>query len=175
MQRHSSGGFTLIEVLVALFVLAIGVVGASAAQLTAQRTRQHAALGAEAVMVAGALAARMQANPQVALLPDASNPYLSFDYSAHGAAAPAGTVACFGAAVCDPLALAAFDLHEMRLAMHGRFPGGRIAVCRDDAPWDAARRRYRWDCSGGAAAPVTIKIGWHGSGDAPVHVLVVAL
>ena len=62
----------------------------------------------------------------------------------------------------------------MRLAVHGRFPGGRIAVCRDAAPWDAARQRYRWDCSGGAGAPVTIKIGWHGSGDAPGHVLVVA-
>ena len=172
---HSSSGFTLIEVLMALFVLAIGVVGASAAQLSAQRTRQQAALGSEAAMLAGALAARMQANPQVAQLPDASNPYLAFDYAAAGAAAPAGTVACFGDAVCDPLALAAFDLHEMRLAMHGRFPGGRIAVCRDDAPWEAARHRYRWDCSGGPEAPVTIKIGWHGSGDAPAHVLMVAL
>jgi len=171
---HSTGGFTLIEVLVALFVLAIGVVGASAAQLVAQRTRQHAALSAEAAQLAGALAARMAANPQAAGLPAGSNPYLALDYDAPADGPPAGAAACFGAAACDPLALAAFDLHETRLAVHGRFPGGRIALCRDAAPWDAARRRYRWACSGGADAPMAIKIGWHNNDDLPAFVLMVA-
>lgn len=171
---RSTKGFTLIEVLVALFVLALGVVGAGAAKLAAERTRQHAALGSEAALLAGALAARMQANPPVAALADASNPYLSFDYDATDGGVPAGAAACFGASACDPLALAAFDLQEIRLALHARFPGGRIAVCRDDAPWDDALRRYRWTCSGGAGAPPVIKIGWHGAGDAPAHVLMVA-
>lgn len=171
---RSSGGFTLIEVLVALFVLALGVVGAGASQLVAQRTRQHASLASEAALLAGALAARMQANAPVAALPDAANPYLSFEYEAAGGSPAAGGGACFGNAGCDPLALAAFDLHETRLVLVQRFPGGRIAVCRDDAPWDDARQRYRWDCSGSAGAPVLVKIGWHGAGDAPAQVLVVA-
>lgn len=171
---RSARGFTLIEVLVALFVLAIGVVGAGAAQLTAQRTRQQAALGSEAALLAGALAARMQANLPVAALPDASNPYLAFEHDAASSSPPAGGASCFGADACDPLALAAFDLDEVRLALHERFPGARMAVCRDDAPWDGAVRRYRWACSGTDGAPAVIKIGWHGAGDAPAHVLMVA-
>lgn len=173
MRVSMSTGFTLIEVLVALFVLALGVLGASAAQLTAQRTRQHAALASEAALLAGALAARMQANLPVAALPDAANPYLGFDYDA-AEGAPAGGAACFGDGICDPLALAQFDLHETRRAVHDRFPGGRIAVCRDDAPWDDALGRYRWACTDAAGAPALIKIGWHGAGDGPAHVLMVA-
>jgi type IV pilus assembly protein PilV len=171
---HSQRGFTLIEVLVALFVLAIGVVGASAAQLAAQRTRQHASLSAEAAQLAVSLAARMQANLPVAGLPDAANPYLTLQYDAQLDGVPVGGASCFGAASCDPLALAAFDLHETRLLVHGRFPGGRIAVCRDDAPWDAALGRYRWACSDDAHAAMAIKIGWHGSDGLPAFVLMVA-
>jgi len=174
VRNHSHHGFTLIEVLVALFVLAIGVVGAGAAQLTADRTRQQAALTAEAAQLAGSLAARITANRPVARLPDAGNPYLALDYDAVADGPPAAAPTCFGSAACDPLALAAFDLDETRLLVHGRFPGGRIAVCRDAAPWDAGSHRYRWACSGGAQAAVAIKIGWHGNDDAPAFVLMVA-
>jgi len=172
--RRSQGGFTLIEVLVALFVLAVGIVGAGAAQLAAQRTRQQAALTSEAAQLAASLAARMQANGALSTLPTGANPYLDLAYDAQLDGPPAGGASCFGAASCDPLRLAAFDLHETRLALHGRFPGGRIAVCRDAAPWDAARSRYRWACSDNAGAPVAIKIGWHGAGDGPAHVTLVA-
>lgn len=171
MHRHD--GFTLIEVLVALFVLAVGVVGAGAAQLAAQRTRQHAALTSEAAQLAASLAARMQANASVSTLPAGPNPYIAFAYEAGGAGPPAGA-SCFGVGTCDPFGLAAFDLHETRLAVHGRFPGGRIAVCRDGAPWDAAGQRYRWECSDDPQAPVAIKIGWHGGGDGPAFVSMVA-
>lgn len=174
IDLHLQRGFTLIEVLVALFVLAIGVVGASAAQLAAQRTRQYAALTAEAGQLAVSLAARMQANPSLAAGPDPVNPYLSLDYDAAADGAPSSPASCFGNAACDPLALAAFDLHQTRLLVHGHFPGGRIAVCRDAAPWDDATRRYRWACSGGAHAALAIKIGWHGSDELPALVLMVA-
>lgn len=174
MQAHSPGGFTMIEVLVALFVLAVGVVGASAAQLAAQRTRQHAALASEAALLATSLAARMQANAQLAGLPAGANPYLTLDYDALADGPPVGGSPCFGAGACDPLALAAFDLHETRLAVHRAFPAGRIAVCRDATPWGGSPGRYRWECGDEAGAPVAIKVGWHGAGDAPGYVLLVA-
>lgn len=175
MQAHSVGGFTLIEVLVALFVLAVGIAGAGAAQLAAERTRQQSALMSEAAQLAASLSARMQANPPVARLPDAGNPYLSLAYDARSDGPPGPAErACFGASACDPLQLAEFDLHEMRQAVHARFPGARIAVCRDGAPWDESQRRYRWQCTDEADAPAVVKLGWFGTGEAPALVAMVA-
>lgn len=175
MQVHPHGGFTLVEVLVALFVLAIGVAGAGAAQLAAERTRQQSALMSEAAQLAASLGARMQANAPASRLPDAANPYLALAYDAASDGPPGAAVrACFGTTQCDPLQMAEFDLHETRQAVHSRFPGGRIAVCRDGAPWDDSLQRYRWICTEDAEAPAVVKLGWIGGGDAPLLVAMVA-
>ena len=172
MHRHA--GFTLIEVLMALFVLAVGIVGASATQLAAQRTRQQSALMSEAAQLAASLGARMRVNAALARLPDGANPYLGLEYDAAADGPPgAGRAGCFGAGACPPAELAEFDLHEIRQALHAHFPGGRIAVCRDGAPWDEAAGRYRWRCTQEADAPVVIKLGWLGAGDAPAFVAMV--
>lgn len=167
-MQGKAHGFTLAEVLVALFVLAVGIVGAGATQLTAERTRQQSALMSEAAQLAAALSARMQVNPAVASLPDGANPYLSLSYDA-ASGPPAAGAACFAAA-CTPAELAEFDLHEIRQAVHAQFPGGRIAVCRDGAPWDSAGKRWRWSCDGAAGALTVVKLGWQGTGDAPGYV-----
>ncbi|SFC53591.1 type IV pilus modification protein PilV [Massilia yuzhufengensis] len=168
-MRARMHGFTLVEVLVALFVLAVGVVGAGATQLTAERTRQQSALISEAAQLAASLAARMQVNPSVSRLPDASNPYLTFSYDAAGGM-PSAPALCFGGTSCTPAQLAEFDLYEMRQALHAQFPRGRIEVCRDGSPWDSAVRRYRWSCDGAAGALPVVKLGWQGEGDAPAYV-----
>lgn len=171
---HAQGqtrGFTLVEVLVALLVLAVGIVGAGATQLTAQRLRQHAALSSEAAQLAAALAARMRANAAVAGLPDASNPYLGFHYDAADGA-PSAALPCFGGTACTPAQLAEFDLHELRRAVHAQFPGGRIEVCRDGSPWDSATSRFRWSCDGDAGALPVVKLGWQGTLGAPGYVTV---
>lgn len=164
-------GFTLAEVLVALFVLAVGIVGAGVTQLTAERTRQQSALMSEAAQLAASLAARMQVNPTMASLPDGANPYLALSYDAAEGPPPAGA-SCFGAP-CTPAELAEFDLHEIRHAVHARFPRGRIAVCRDSSPWDSAGKRFRWSCDGNANALPVVKLGWQGAGDAPGYVGVI--
>jgi type IV pilus assembly protein PilV len=161
-------GFTLAEVLVALFVLAVGIVGAGATQLTAERTRQQSALMSEAAQLAASLAARMGVNPALSNLPDGANPYLAFAYDAADGP-PAAGPDCFSAA-CTPAQLAEFDLHEIRQAVHAHFPRGRIVVCRDGSPWDSAYRRYRWSCDGDAGALPVVKLGWQGTGDAPGYV-----
>lgn len=166
------GGFTLAEVLVALFVLAIGIVGAGATQLSAERTRQQSALMSEAAQLAASLGARMQVNPAVAGLPDGANPYLAFAYDAAGGP-PAGGSSCYGGASCTPAQLAESDLHDIRQVLHAHFPRGRIAVCRDGSPWDSATRRFRWRCDGKAKALPVVKLGWQGTGDAPGYVAVI--
>lgn len=169
--RAQLQGFTLIEVLVALFVLAVGIVGAGATQLTAERTRAQSALISEAAHVAASLAARMQVNATVAGLPDAANPYLGFTYDAAGGL-PAPPLQCYGDVACTPAQLAQFDLHEIREAVHTQFPRGRVEVCRDGSPWDGAARALRWSCDGAAGALPVVKLGWQGSIDAPGYVAV---
>jgi len=174
--QFSCPGFTLIEVLVALFVVAVGIAGAASVQAIALRTGRDAARLAEGARVAATLAERMRANPAAMALPDAANPYLQLDYYA-AAGAPAAALPCYGAASCSPEQLARFDLMETAEALAARFPGARMRACRDAATPDASTGLLPWSCDEQPGAPVAIKLGWHdGPGDAsaPRVLLVVA-
>ena len=160
MQRSRLNGFTLVEVLVAMFVLALGVIGAAATQVSSARLRQQAALESEAVQLAASLAARMRVNTAQMALPDAANPYLQFEYDATDGDPAPPPLHCHGTADCDPAQLAAFDLYDTARIVRRAFPGGRIAVCRDAGGWNAALQAFGWTCAGGANAPVVVKLGW---------------
>jgi type IV pilus assembly protein PilV len=165
LRWHSVAGFTLVEVLVAVFLLAVGIVGAAATQTLALRTRHQSSLLSAGVQLASTLAGRMRANASQMRLPDAANPYLQLDYDAQSDGDPVTpAVLCFGAAQCDAAQMAAFDLHETERAVHAAFPGGRVLVCRDAAAWDAAANALSWDCAPAAGAPIVVKLGWRAPG-----------
>jgi type IV pilus modification protein PilV len=82
VRLRFAGGFTLLEVLVAVFVLAIGILGAAATQLAALRTRHQSSLMSNGVRLASALADSMRANRAPMRAGDAGNPYLQLDYDA---------------------------------------------------------------------------------------------
>lgn len=178
LSRSPVSGFTLVEVLVALCVLALGAIGAAATQVSSARLRQQAALESEAVQLAASLGARMRVNAAQMALPDASNPYLGFEYDAADGEPPAPPVHCFGAADCSPAQLAAFDLYDTARIVRTAFPGGRIAVCRDAGGWNAVLQAFEWACAGGANAPVVVKLGWRLASRpgqvAPIMTMVVA-
>lgn len=157
------GGFTLIEVLVAVFVLAIGIVGAAGTQLAALRTRQQSALMSDAVQLASGLADSMRANVAQMRGGGEANPYLQarYDAAADGAPPPASPM-CHANANCGSAQLANFDIYELKQALYAGFPGGRVVVCRDAQLWDASRAALAWACAGTAGAPVVIKLGWRG-------------
>lgn len=161
MSSPHSGGFTLIEVLVAVLLLAIGIIGAAGTQVAAQRTRQSALYLSRAVQLASGLADRMRANRSQMAVPDAANPYLQLDYQASPGAAPAISSPCYDGNSCSSAQLAAFDLDEVRQTLHAGFPGGRIAVCRDTGVWDPAQDALTWQCRSAPHAPIVIKVGWH--------------
>jgi len=149
-------GFTLVEALVALCVVALGLAGAATLQLRSQRAALEAARLSAGVQLAAALAERMRANPGVAA-------YVSFDYDA-SSSPPPPAAHCYANASCAPDALARFDLYETALAMAASLPQGRIVVCRDGG----AAGPPAWPCDGRAGAPVVIKLGW---ADGPVVLL----
>jgi type IV pilus assembly protein PilV len=161
-------GFTLPEVLVALFVVALGVAGAAAVQAVAVHAAGEAARLSDGTRLAASLAERMRANPAAMALPDAANPYLQFD--AKPGAAAAAPVSCYAGADCSPVQMADFDLADTAEALATHFPGGRMRVCRDArAPEPSGL--LSWNCSGEPGAPVTIKLGWRarqGAPDVPV-------
>jgi type IV pilus assembly protein PilV len=167
VRPGSSTGFTLIEVLVALFVLSVGLLGAAAMQARARALRTDARLQAAATQLAASLAESMRANRVAMSAQDPSNPYLNVDYDT-GAGAPAAPARlCYAATSCSPQELARFDTYETARALHDAFPRARLVVCRDASPWDAAASTLLWTCDGSSGAPVVIKIGWRGNGHSP--------
>jgi type IV pilus assembly protein PilV len=170
-------GFTLIEVLVAVFVLAVGVMGALAAQTLALRTRHESALMSHGVQLATSFADRMRANTAQMRIPDDANPYLQVDYD--GASPDVPAQPCHDGAPCDSDAMAAFDIYELQRELHAAFPAPRVVVCRDAVMWSEEDDSLTWDCTGGAADPVVIKLGWRprpsADGAPAVHVPIVAI
>jgi type IV pilus assembly protein PilV len=63
--RRSQGGFTLIEVLIAVIVLSIGLLGVASLQLTSKRGNFEAMQRAAATLYAEDLVERMRTNPSV--------------------------------------------------------------------------------------------------------------
>jgi type IV pilus assembly protein PilV len=160
---RASAGFTLAEVLVALFVVALGIAGAAGMQASALRSGREAAHIADGVQLAATLADRMRANPAAMALDDAANPYLRIDTDADADADADGVVPpavdCFGDNDCSAAELAQLDLAEAAHELAARFPGGRILACRDASAPDASGLPS-WSCAGQPGAPVVIKLGW---------------
>ena len=112
IQAHSSlrlrgGGFTLVEVLIALVVLSIGMLGIAALYLESLRASRAALVRTEAVTLASDIADRIRAN---------RNPLNAYD--------------CGG--TCDANeggnAVAIADLNAWRAAVAAQLPGGTTSI-----------------------------------------------
>jgi type IV pilus assembly protein PilV len=151
-------GFTLLEILIAMLVLALGILGGVALQLAALRARQQSVLLSQATQMAISLAERMRANPAQ------RDTYLTLDYDAFVEPAPGAPAAlCYagaGAGACSAQQLVLADLYEAKSKMRSHLPAGRVVVCRDAGLWSGGK--LHWSCSGGVAAPTVVKVGWRG-------------
>jgi type IV pilus assembly protein PilV len=158
--RAYCSGYTLLEILIAVVVLALGVMGGVALQMAALRTRHQAALLSQATQLATAMAERMRVNAGQMRLADGDNLYLTLNYDAlNEPRPPAPAALCYGAA-CGDAQLALSDLYETKLLVRQNLPAGRVVICRDGGLWSGGK--LRWACGGGAAAPLVIKVGWRG-------------
>lgn len=113
--RHSTKrqrGFTLIEVLVALFVFAIGILTVAGLQIISKKSNYEAIQRTTATLIARDLVQRMRAND-----PEAWADYLQEDLGNGTLGVPKD---CLGAAVtCDRSELASYDLYAFEQALDG--------------------------------------------------------
>ena len=123
----SERGLSMIEILVALTIVAFGMLGLLGLQARALSVQKDAFHRRQAAELVAQLAERMRAN-HLAFL--AGRYALSFDASA---AAPSTAPAC--AAPCTSAQVAARDLDEWRIELRRRIPGAAAYL-----QWDAANR-----------------------------------
>lgn len=134
--RHERG-FSLIEVLVALVVLSVGLLGLAALQSTAAQFNASAYTRSQATILAYDIADRIRANRQAALAGNYTSAYPGVLPTCNGAVA--GTVV-------------QQDLAAWRRALACSLPNGNGAVAFDAAT-QVLTIRVRWDESRDAATP----------------------
>lgn len=155
MRRNQQRGFTLIEVLVAILILSIGVLGAAGMQVAALQSNKEARNQAVGVRYAQEIADRMRANRIYAST--TNNSYVSVDWTSP-ASVPSGSD-CANNTCADGAAVASWDIHDVitRLEQDDGLPKARLVICRDNSPYDDSGDP-QWTCSGSGA--VFIKLGW---------------
>lgn len=126
-------GFTLVEVLVALVILAVGLLGIAALYVDSLRASRTALLRTQAIAVASDLADRIRANRDAC---DAS----ACAYTGEGAL----TAACETTAGCTAAELAANDIARWRDTASNLLPGFVGTVEFDDGTPDQYVIRVTW-------------------------------
>jgi type IV pilus assembly protein PilV len=127
--RQGAGGFTLIEVLVALIITAIGLLGIAKIEALAFANTGSASTRSLVAIQAAGLASAMHANRAYWGLGLAPSPFTItgtvISDATLAATAPLGTECNLGGALapCTPASLAAFDLHTWATALNGLLPG----------------------------------------------------
>lgn len=140
-----TGGFTLLEVLVAVMVLAIGLLGMAGLQVTGLHYNHNAYLRAQATVLASDIIERMQANPLGVQAGSYNNPTST------------QTAACLTTAGCTSAQMAQHDAYEWTTALGNQLPNGRGAVCIDATPTDGTSASPACDGAGNVYA---VKIWW---------------
>lgn len=149
-----SRGFSLVEVLVAVLVLALGLLGLAGLQARSLRYNQNSSFRTQAIELTSEMADRMRRNPVGVSQGYYNNSTGTSDncYSSIYVAAP--TV------VCTPAQLAGFDITQWNAEIASRLPGGRGIVCQSSTPPSSPTAEP--DCRGSSDL-YTIYIQWNDS------------
>ncbi|MDB5890667.1 MAG: type pilus modification protein pilv [Polaromonas sp.] len=159
-RRNKQTGFGLIEALVAIVVLAFGLLAVVGVQLEALRGNQQAANSAVAASLVRDYQDMMVAMPSLQL----SSNTATVNITQNAYAAINGSAAdCKGtAANCTATQFTDFQVVEWIDRVRAALPEGRVTVCLDSAFKEtsgAAIGLYKWDCSNTGDIMV-VKVGW---------------
>ncbi|HEU4687100.1 MAG TPA: type IV pilus modification protein PilV [Vicinamibacterales bacterium] len=131
-NRPALRGFTIVEALVALVVLAVGMLGIASLYVTTLRASGSASSRMQAINLASDLGDRIRANRT------AEDAYA-------GAAAADGTTCLGAAATCTAAQMAAHDLFVWQAAIQAVLPGAPAGVVTVDT--DTNPTSYRIEVS----------------------------
>ncbi|MCW5320175.1 type IV pilus modification protein PilV [Verminephrobacter aporrectodeae subsp. tuberculatae] len=161
VKNRAARGFSLIEVLVAIVILAFGMLGAVGMQAFSIQANRDARLEAQAAAFATELAEMMRGNKVIAVKPNsADNPYL---VASTTMASPSYCLSVSNAATgCTSTTdVARAEMTDWLARVAAELPGAKVRVCFDEAPYDAQSGLAKWDCSAAATNGIVfIKIGW---------------
>jgi type IV pilus assembly protein PilV len=135
-------------------------------QAMALKSNNDAKQQSTAVQLAGELSDMMRSNKAIAVaLTPAANPYLIANYTGGPGTVSNPTEMCTSAAGCtSTFNVASWEMYDWLTRVNNTFPGARVQVCYDDAPYttSALGGLPQWGCSGTASAggSISIKIGW---------------
>jgi len=148
----SESGFTMVETLVALVVLAIGLLGIAALYLNSLQAGRTAIYRTQAVNLAADLADRIRVNRTATAA-----------YGSAFATAFAEVPACFTTGGCTAAQLASSDLSRWKASLAQLLPNGQgqVVVTPPVAPGDPTNYvvTVQW-AEVGEVAPVTFQIGF---------------
>lgn len=145
MPLKRQRGFSLTEVLVALVVLSIGLLGLAGLQIASLRSNHSAYLRAVAVVLTYDMADRMRANR------------VGVDAGHYDEPAAIEHANCTSAADCSVGEMAEHDAYEWTQAIADQLPSGQGIVCIDSTPDDGTPGNPGCDGSGTLYA---IKLWW---------------
>lgn len=128
-MKRKSTGFSLIEVMIAVLVMSLGLLGVASTLILAMHSASSNYLHQQAVQYSYGIADRMRSNFQVASDPSAANPYVTA-ISASAGSAPGTNCA---SSTCNATQMAAYDVWQWKTALQNSLPGGRGAVAVSSA------------------------------------------
>lgn len=155
-RTNRQNGFTLIEILVAVLILSLGLLGLAGLQAASIRSNHSAYLRSQATQLAYDMADRMRAN------------IVGFDKGLYDNATPVNTPSCVASAGCSDAAMAQFDVFWWTDAVATLLPAGAGVVCRDTSPNDGTPLLP--GCDFATNANYVVKIWWSDAAQNPAGI-----
>jgi type IV pilus assembly protein PilV len=160
LGHRRQSGFTILEVLIAILILSIGMLGAVGMQAAAMQSNKETRSQSVAASFARELADKMRGNHGVAIkVTAADNPFLVPETTLTGTGtftAPAEN--CFTSACSTPAAVAAWDMADWQNRLRNALPDPKFKVCFDKTPF-AADGTAQWECTDNGDITV-LKMAW---------------
>jgi type IV pilus assembly protein PilV len=149
-------GSTLFEVLIAVLVLGVGILGVGAMQARSLSSSHTASMRSQAVALSQDLADRMRAN-LTAVRAAAPNNYSTLVPANNSCRAVYRTAVVAAPVICTPAQLAADDLFDWNDRVAALLPLGVGRVCLDSTPDDGTAGANACDGAGNVFA---VKVFW---------------